>query len=456
MKPGARAQAAIDVLDEIARTGRPTDATLRAWGRAHRFAGSRDRAAIAALVFAVFRARARLALRMGDANARALVLAALLESGQSAEAIAADWDGAGHNPSPLTPAERAALERPLPEPLPAWVEANCPEWVYPLLQVPEAERLAAFRALNTRAPLDLRVNTLRTAPEKALRALRKAVEGRENPPHFEPAPFSPLGLRVTDGAGGPPALDLQGLKPFADGRVDVQDEGSQIAALMVGARPGEQVVDLCAGAGGKTLALAAQMENKGQIFACDPDPGRLEEARTRIQRAGVRNAQTHHLPPNWLEGTGLPPALADLAGKVDRVLLDVPCSGSGAWRRSPDARWRLTPEWLDALAARQLTLLERAAELVRPGGEVHYVTCSIFGCENSNIISKFREKSDKLVEVNLPALWPERVGGAVPDGAVGAGAPGVGPDGLGTRSLRLSPARTQTDGFFMACLRGSA
>jgi 16S rRNA (cytosine967-C5)-methyltransferase len=272
------------------------------------------------------------------------------------------------------------------------------------------------------------------------------LKGRELPT-FEPTPFAPLGIRVTGPDGGPPALDLQALKPYGDGRVEVQDEGSQIAAALVGAKPGETVVDLCAGAGGKTLALAAAMENKGQVFACDVDAGRLEEARKRIQRSHVRNAQTHKLSPAWLDAPDWPAPLADLVGKADRVVLDVPCSGSGAWRRSPDARWRLERDWLDRTLTLQAALAERALGLVRPGGWLVYITCSIFECENQNQIKILQEKSDKLDEVDMAAQWAAILGAPAPDAVRNA-------DGLaGGLGLTLSPRRSATDGFFIAAVQ---
>ena len=428
MTPGARLQSAISVLNDIFQSGRPADRVFDTWARSNRYAGSKDRAAVSDLVFTVLRRRAELSAAIGGEDARLLAFAALaFVEGQGVDAVAALADGTRHAPEPLGEEERRILSAAaLPgEGAAPWIEFNYPEWLHPELEAAFGSSLRQeMAALMGRAPTDLRVNTLKTTREKALASL--TAEGLS----AEPTPWSPWGLRLTSRG------NVLGLASFRDGAIEIQDEGSQLACLLAGAAPGEQVVDLCAGGGGKSLALAAMMKNHGQIYACDTDARRLGGLIPRVRRADIRNLQTRALGPcvqDTPDGD-----LADLESRADCVLVDAPCSGTGAWRRSPDARWRLNPEMLAGYRAAQAEVLARGARLVRPGGRLVYVTCSLLPSENEKQVEAFLAAHPAFAPQPWAPLWPEPV--SVPPAPSG-------------NWLRLTPATTGTDGFFVAILR---
>jgi 16S rRNA (cytosine967-C5)-methyltransferase len=394
MTPAARLQAAIDILGEIEATAKPVERHLRDWGRAHRFAGSKDRAAIAERVYRVLRHRASFAWRMGSASPRALAIASVLEEGD----VEALFAGTGYGPAPLSDAERAAIASRPARDAPLHVQGEYPEFLEAELKRAFAERLLdEMRALQTRAPVDLRVNTLRTDRDAVLAALRDAGYAAE------PTPRSPLGIRLDAGVTG-----LERTSLHESGAFEFQDEAAQLASLLCEARPGRRVLDLAAGAGGKSLALAAMMNDDGEIVAEDVREVALEELRRRAARAGVSIVKTR-LPR---------PREVDL---FDVVLLDAPCSGTGTWRRQPELRWRITPERLAELIATQDALLDQAAARVKPGGRLVYATCSVLPCENADRIARFLESH-----------------------------PGFSTSG---EAFRASPLSTGTDGFFAAVLR---
>ncbi|MCE9650236.1 MAG: RsmB/NOP family class I SAM-dependent RNA methyltransferase [Parvibaculum sp.] len=429
MTPGARLQAAIDILSTIGATRHPADRVFDGWARGSRFAGSKDRAAVGELVFTVLRHKSELATALGSEEPRLLALGAvsMIDAAGPAAAMALA-DGARHAPAPLEPGEADALRHAaLPgEDAPAHVRLNYPEWLH-------AEFVRAFgprlekemAALMQRAPTDLRVNALKGNRETALEKLT------EEKAAVEPTPLAPFGLRLTARA------NIQGLAAFRDGLVELQDEGSQLACLLSAVQPGEQVADLCAGGGGKSLALAAMMGNRGQIHACDTDRRRLGKLMPRAQRAGARNIQTRFIKPDVLPG-GPDTDLADLEARMDCVLIDAPCSGTGAWRRNPDARWRLTPELLASYRATQMEVLARGSRAVRPGGRLVYITCSLLPSENEDQIDAFLKTHPDFVPAAWDVFWPE---GVAPPPAAKGGA------------LRLTPASTGTDGFFVAILK---
>lgn len=427
MTPGARVAAAIEVLEDIEARRRPAADALKDWGLSHRFAGSKDRAAIATLVFDALRRRASSAFIMGAETGRAIMLGALRQvGGMSVDDIAALCTGQAHAPSPLLEAESERLASPDLSGAPIHVAGDFPTWLEPsFLAVFGEAAIAEARALAARAPLDLRVNTLKATREKALASLAHLQP--------QPTPLSPLGLRLPltpDGRG--PALAAE--PAFVKGLVEIQDEASQLAALLAAAKPGEQALDLCAGAGGKTLALAASMQNKGQIYATDSDGRRLMPIYARLERAGVRNVQVR--PQR--QGANL---LADLEGRCDLVVVDAPCTGAGTWRRNPDAKWRVRPGALEQRIADQDRALEQAARFVKPGGRMLYVTCSVLREENEDRLAVFLAAHPEFK--SLPAQ----------DMADQAGLPGLGvfasPFGYG---LRLTPLTSETDGFFIAML----
>ena len=430
MTPAARISAAIEVLADIDARRRPAADALKDWGLAHRFAGSGDRAAIAGLLYDALRRKASAAFVMGEDTPRAVLLGMLrLERKLDARAIAQLADGGRFAPPPLTDAERARLDAASLDGAPPWVAGDYPEWLDPHFTATFGdERADEGAALASRAPLDLRVNTLKATREEAAEALAD----------LSPAPtrWSPHGLRIVLSAdASSPAIHAE--PAFIKGLIEVQDEGSQLAALIADAKPGEQVIDLCAGAGGKTLALAAAMENKGQLYATDDDKRRLAPIHARLERADVRNVQVR-------TPRGATDVLADLAGHADLVLIDAPCTGTGSWRRNPDAKWRVRPGALEQRSKEQAGLLDRAAALVKPGGRIAYVTCSVLAAENGDQVRAFLARHPEFVVVpttETTAALGERA--FLFRRAVLTMEEG----------LLMTPRRTDTDGFFVAVLR---
>ncbi len=427
MRLAGRLQAAIEILEEIEARHQPASRALADWGRAHRFAGSGDRAAIGTLVYDALRRRASIAARVGEAGPRALALGVLaFVWEETPEAIAALCDGSKFAPAPLSAAERAGLEQPLPDDAPPWVAGDYPDWLHGAFERAFGARAAEEGAgLARRAPIDLRVNTLKAERDKVLRTLKKFSPGA--------APFSPVGVRVPppQAAGRSPHLEAD--PAHGRGWFEVQDEGSQIAALLSGAAPGAQVVDLCAGAGGKTLALAAAMGNTGQIYAYDADAIRLRPIFERLKRAGARNVQVLR--------AGEREALDALAGRMDLVVIDAPCSGSGAWRRRPDAKWRLREATLAERLKEQRTALDQGAALVAPGGRLAYITCSVLPEENGDQVAAFLARHTGFRVVPYGDIWRETFASDPPASADGR-----------TDTLLLTPSRHGTDGFFVALL----
>jgi 16S rRNA (cytosine967-C5)-methyltransferase len=427
MTPAAHALAAIEVLSEIEARRRPASQALKEWGGANRFAGSGDRARIASLIYDALRARSSIAWRMGSDTPRALILGALaFGRGQAVGAIAQAFSEGRHAPPPLDDAERAAIVSGSLDGAPDHVRGDYPEWLdASLARTFGEDRAGEGAALAHRAPLDLRVNTLKGDRDKALRELDHLRP--------EPTPLSPIGLRVplTDDGRGPP---VQAEPAHLKGLVEVQDEGSQLAALIAAAAPGEQVVDLCAGAGGKTLALAAQMAGRGQLYAHDSDLRRLAPLTDRATRADVRNLQIR-------SPRGGADVLADLEGRADLVLVDAPCTGVGTWRRNPDAKWRMRPNALQMRMGEQDAALEAGARLTRSGGRLVYVTCSLLTEENEDRVAAFLARRSEFA-ATPPA-----------EAAVGAGLPALARfANRGGDALLFSPKRSGTDGFFVAVL----
>ncbi len=431
MIPAARVAAAIEVLTDVEARRRPAADALKDWGLARRFAGSGDRAAIASLVYDALRRKASSAWIMGEASPRAEILGALKQlRGLGETEIAALFTGAGHAPPQLSETERERLRLGDLTGAPAHVQGDYPEWLALAFAETFGESaLDEGRALANRAPVDLRVNRLKTDRDHALAALA----------HLEPAPtpLSPVGVRVAvRGDGRGPALSAE--PAYVKGLVEVQDEGSQLGALLSGAEPGMQALDFCAGAGGKTLALAGMMANHGQIYASDSDGRRLAPIFDRLARSGARNVQVR-------APRGAQDVLADLAGRCDLVLIDAPCSGSGAWRRSPDAKWRMRPGALEQRIKDQAESLENASRFVKPGGRLVYITCSLLKAENEDRITAFLERQAGFLPVE-GAHWARACG-------LEALAPHASKLGVG---IRLSPLRTGTDGFYVAALTRTA
>ncbi len=436
MMPAARLQATIEILDGIARlqsgqeSQRPAERVVNDYLRQRRYIGSKDRRAVTALTYDVLRHHARLAwwLQRGRGSATAprqqLLAYLLLCEHEDPEALSRLFDGSRYAPPPLSDEEAALVGRleaaaREPEQPPAWVANEVPEWIMPRFEAAfgaGAEKEAA--ALLQEAPVDLRVNTLLGNREDAAAAL--AEEGIET----TPTPLSPRGLRLAGRRA------LRASNAFGAGLVELQDEGSQLAALLCDARPGMAVADVCAGGGGKTLALAAEMKGQGRLLAMDAEQARLDRSALRLKRAGAGFVE-RRVVKNLA-------AAEDLHGTFDRVLVDAPCSGSGAWRRHPDARWRLTPEALEGYRAAQRDVLRQAAALVKPGGRLIYVTCSLLPEENQDQAEAFLADAPDFAALPLGEVWAD---------VLDTPFPGDDP------YLTLTPARHGTDGFFVAVFR---
>jgi 16S rRNA (cytosine967-C5)-methyltransferase len=413
LTPGARLQAAIEVLDTLASTRQPAETVLKAWGVANRYAGSGDRRAIGERVFQCLR-------EQGGKDGREAVLASLAKEGKGSDEIAALFSGKGYAPAALTPEERARLHA-LSDgrtALPDFVERELER------TFGEDWRDEAAVLLNSRAPVDLRVNGLVADPPAVAQGL---IDSGFHP---TPTPWSAFGLRLDASAAKLAALDA-----FKTGRFEVQDEGSQIAAWLLDAQPGETVVDYCAGGGGKTLAIGQMMQGQGALVACDLNPRRLDAIRPRLIRAGL-GADLRRVGP-----TG--DRLEDLLARADRVLVDAPCSGSGTWRRRPEEAWRLTEDQLRGLARTQADILHRASALVRPGGRLVYVTCSVLAAENADIVSAFAAAHPDF------APLPIAVAAQTPL-LTDAGRARLADLSGGGHTVQLSPRRAGTDGFFIA------
>lgn len=418
MRDGGRLAAAIAVLEDMAARHAPARLALKAWGDAARYAGAKDRAAVSGLVLDALRKRRSLAFAMGEESERARVLAlARFGWGWSGERIAVAA-AEPHGPGALSHAEQARLERPASlNDASGDVRADVPEWLWPHMQrVFGNGAEAEGAALAERAPVDLRVNSLKTDPARALKALA--------PLGAEPIELNPTALRVPAPQASERAPPLEALPEFAKGWFEIQDLGSQAVVGLAGDMAHRQVLDFCAGGGGKTLALAAAMNNTGQLYAYDADGRRLADTQRRAIRAGVRNLQ--------VRSPLRPDALTDLEGRMDLVFVDAPCSGSGVWRRHPDAKWRLSPDQLARRMTEQDAVLREVAGYVRPGGRVIFVTCSLFREENEDRVAAFVTEN--------PRVAVEKV---------------VGEHVTGEGFLRLTPLSAGTDGFFAAVLRAS-
>ena len=386
----------------------PADRFLRDWFRARRYAGSKDRAAIGERVFDVLRHRASYAWRMRDESPRALVIASVLAEGQDPETI---FEGAGYGSESLSERERIAVRATPESRAPLSAQLEFPAFLETeLVRSLGASLEANMKAMLARAPVDLRVNALKASRDDVLVRLR-----RDSFDAF-PTPYSPHGIRIAAQQG---LSALSKHRGFEEGLFEFQDEAAQIGAMLAHARPGERVLDLAAGAGGKALALAAEMENRGEIVTCDIDPHRLMQIAPRAARAGAAIIRTLEIAPE---------------DSFDVVFVDTPCSGSGTWRRRPEQKWRLSAARLEEFTAVQDALLEKGAARVRPGGRLVYATCSILRCENEDRIGAFLAGHPEFGQLSAARSW------------TGAPVPGLGD------YFRAAPAETGTDGFFAAIL----
>jgi 16S rRNA (cytosine967-C5)-methyltransferase len=440
MRSGGRLAAAIEVLADIEARRRPAADALRDWGLSHRFAGSGDRAAIGNLVYDALRWRASSVWGMGSDAPRALALAAygrgwVAETSEIDSVIESD----PHAPEPLTDDERTRLASLCGNGLtdaPDWVRGNYPEWLAEAFeQIFGRAAAEEGAALSERAPLDLRVNLLKAKREKVQKALARV----------SPQPLShvPTALRIAAREGAHRLPNITTDAAYQRGHLEVQDAASQLAAILSGATGGMQVGDVCAGGGGKALALAALMGNRGQIHAYDADRNRLAPIYDRIKRAGARNIQVH------APDVGLASDLAGFADKLDLVFVDAPCTGSGVWRRRPDAKWRLSPENLEMRLKEQAAILDAAAALVKAGGRLIYATCSILKAENDTQIEGFLLRHPCFASISAQDVVISTLGAE--DGPAF-----LETVHLGAHGLTMTPFRTGTDGFYVSILQRSA
>ncbi len=432
MRDGGKIAAAIEVLRDVLERRTPVKEAVRDWGKRSRFAGSRDRAWISGLVVDALRRKNSIEHAMGATGPRPLALGALKHAwGWDVRKIEEALKDE-HAPAAMNAKEREGVLLAPDPAAPPHVRGDYPEWLAPSLArafgpdaVPEA------MAMASRAPIDLRVNTLKSDPEKAGRAL-EGVKAK-------PMPELKNGFRIP----APDAIErgeaVEAIPAYSKGWVEVQDMGSQIASAASCAAPGEQVLDYCAGGGGKTIAMAAMMENKGQIFSHDIDGRRLSSLIPRIDRAGIRNVQLRHPKENA--------SLDDLDHKMDLVMIDAPCTGVGTWRRKPDAKWRVQPNALEKRMQDQAMILRTACNYVKPGGRLVYVTCSFLMEENEDQYASFlADRTDFVADDAAEAAIRS---GQLTDAGAKLVRKCRRPDG----SVRLTPRTAGTDGFYMAVMR---
>ena len=432
MRDGGRIAAAIDVLGDVLNRHQPVKSAARDWGKRARYAGSKDRAWVSGLVLDALRKKNSITHAMGSDEPRALVLGAL--------SFAWSWDimkidsamDEQHAPSKLTLEERERLVMAPDVTAEPWVSGDYPEWMEPMMdRVFGEEKVVEAQAMAVRADVDIRVNTLKVDAEKAGGPMRSAN-----------AVASPLLKNAYHIPARDPSereASLESIPAYSKGWVEVQDAGSQIAAAAANARPGDQVLDYCAGGGGKTLAIAAMMGGKGQVHAYDIDGRRLSALIPRLKRSGAHNVQLVH-PKE-------PEALEALKGQMDVVFVDAPCTGTGTWRRRPDAKWRLKDKQLEKRIEEQTEILEAASAFVKPGGKLVYATCSFLIEEDEDRVADFLSRHDSFQQVNAA----EEV--IASDLLTEEGAATVTAGCKGGTSVRLTPRSAGTDGFFFAVMR---
>lgn len=427
MRLGGRIQAAIEVLEDVLERRTPVTMALRDWGKAHRFAGSKDRSAIGNYVHDALRCKSSIAWRMDNELPRALALgAAVFMGGHKPEVLAELFEGDKFAPRPPTKHEMECLKGKISlSDAPEWVQADVPEWLWPAFENNFAEEaVEEGQALTKRPPLDLRMNRIKIEPDAAQTALASY--------DAEPGEISPVAFRIAPPEGDGRLPNVQIDEIYLTGGIEIQDEGSQIVSLLVNPQPGDLILDYCAGGGGKSLALAAEMSGEGAVHAFDIDKRRLAPVYERAQRAGANIIEVHQPPLT---------SLHDLTGKMDKVLIDAPCTGVGTWRRKPDAKWRLSEEALERRMKEQRIVLAQAKNYVRPGGLMFYVTCSMLAEENEAQVYQFLEENEDFELLSAGEVWEEKFGTTAPKP--------WSEDGL---TVTLTPASTNTDGFFFSVM----
>ena len=431
MTPGARIASAIEVLDKIESNCAPSEDIISSYVRGRRYIGSKDRKAIITLIFKVIRSKSRLDWLIGEpSSARLRVLASLFLIDQvSVAEINGFFSGIAYSPAKLSKDERKLLKildlkEFMNEDYPLHVEVETPKWLTKILLNKWGENFKyEMSGLNERACIDLRVNTLKCNCTKAIEILKK------DKIHANSTNLSPIGLRVMDRA------NLQSTTAYKAGFIEVQDEGSQIISALVDTKANIKTIDLCAGGGGKTLALAAIMKDGGPLIACDTDFKRLKNIKPRTKRAGVTNVTIHHLTNENDNFYHIH------KNSAERVLADVPCSGSGSWRRAPMQKWKLSEERLNNFIEVQRRILLQASDLLVNGGRLIYSTCSVLPGENEYQIDWFIQERPNFKVLPIQSIWNKVFETDPPLNTVEA-----------SGYLSLTPKRHNTDGFFCAVL----
>lgn len=401
MQTGARYQAVLDLLSEIFQDKRPADNIINEYMRSHKFIGSKDRRFISEEVWNIIRNRHKLEFDTNSTDARKILL------WHNKAHIHALFDGSQYGISSLTEAEKKWLSTENTNPYPDYIEAECPQWIF--AQNPNIE---FFKSLNQPACADFRVhNSTTTDIIQQLKA-----EGIE----ASPTPYSPYGIRIKE------RININNCIAFQEGKLEVQDEASQIAAILCDAHPQHKIIDYCCGAGGKSLALSHILNNQGTILAHDINAKRLDAIKPRIARLNVKNIE-------------LTDIIADSDKDFDRFIIDAPCSGTGTWRRSPDAKFRLNTTQIKHLNTTQKNLLELAATKTKTNGRIIYITCSILDAENEHIINHFLSVHPEFSLADISQIWKKHISTPYPSS--------------NKFMLRMSPYHTNTDGFFVSVLQ---
>ncbi len=427
MRLGGRIQAAAEVLEDVVERRTPVTMALRDWGKSHRFAGSKDRSAIGNIVLDALRRKSSIAFRMDNMSPRSLALgAAVFSGGITVDEILEQTEGDTHFGAPLTEDQILKLRGQIKlETAPDWIRADVPDWLWPAFETNfDESAVEEGEALTHRPPMDVRANLI------------KGTRDDLTPSAATKTDISPVGMRFQPVKGSGRHPNIQSDPDFLTGKLEIQDEGSQIVSMLVAAKPGEKILDYCAGGGGKSLALAADMNNEGALHAFDIDKRRLAPTYERSVRAGATIVKVVQPPAK---------SLNNLRGSMDRVLVDAPCTGVGTWRRKPDAKWRLTEDALGRRMQEQVKVLDEAKNFVKPGGLLFYVTCSVLAAENEAQVYAFLERTEGFELLSAGEVWEDRFGVDAPK-----------PWSADGCTLTLTPASTNTDGFFFAVMEKTA
>lgn len=400
MQSGARYQAVIDILTEVLADCVPADKVVADYLRSRKYIGSKDRKFITDKVWHIIRNRMKLEFDSGFGDARKLVL---YDARDNLDEV---FDGSAYGVTDLTDEEREWLKKENEEPYPDYVEAECPKWLFEKIN-----NMEYCKALNEQASTDIRAHGI------GREELKRRLEAE--------------GIDVEEGGLSSKCLKIKGrlvlnnCATWQDGCFEVQDEASQIAAILADVKPEHKIIDYCCGAGGKSLAMSDCLSNQGKILAYDIDAKRLDAIKPRMARLKIKNIEITDI-------------IAGSDKDFDRFVLDAPCSGTGTWRRAPDAKYRLTKEKLFGLNKIQSELLDIAAAKTKSGGRIIYITCSILKEENEDIIEAFVRKHPQFEPVDMKVLWESKIGCKYP--------------AMSKRYVRMSPFETGTDGFFVCVL----